>query len=84
MGLLDNLLKNSDVSRVLAIAVATEAKRSGEPVMAKELARAFSQLVRRLDRRAFSDEVRKLERLGPDRYLETSGRILTDAGTRRR
>lgn len=72
MSLIDQIIKNPDVSRILVIAAAIEAKRSGEAVSAKDLASAFSYLVR------------KLERLGPDRYLETSGRLITDASTGRR
>lgn len=74
--LVDNLLKNPDVSRVLVLAVAAEAKRSGEPIDSKDLAVKFSRLVRVLDRKAFAGECRRLERIGPDRYLRSASRLL--------
>jgi len=76
MSLADNLLQNPNVSRVLCLAVAAEAIRSGEPVDSKDLAVKFSRLVRQLDRKAFTDECRRLERLGPERYLKSAGELL--------
>lgn len=76
MSLVDNLLKNSNVSRVLVLAIAAEAEKSGEAVDPKELAVAFSRLVRSLDRKAFTDECRKLQRLGPNRYLQVAGDLI--------
>ena len=74
--LVDNLMSNPEVSRVLCIAIATEAQRLSIKIDSKELAREFNRLVRKLDRAAFVDECRQLERLGPDRYLKSAGRQL--------
>ena len=75
--LVDNLLKNPDVSRVLCIALATEALKMDDPeINSKDLAVKFSRIVRALDRKAFADECRQLERLGPDRYLKSAGKKL--------
>jgi len=69
MSLVDDLLNNPDVARILCVAVALEANKNSAEVDSKELATAFSRLVRRLDRKAFTNECRQLERLGPKRYL---------------
>lgn len=74
--LVDSLIGNPDIARVLCIAIAAEAKKTDEPVDPKELAVVFGRLVRSLDRKAFVDECRKLERLGPERYLQTAGKLL--------
>lgn len=75
--LVDQLLSNPDVSRVLCIAIAVEAKKLGDgEIDARDLAVKFSRLVRALDRKAFVDECRTLERLGPDRYLTSAGHLL--------
>ncbi|KKN66710.1 hypothetical protein LCGC14_0468960 [marine sediment metagenome] len=76
--LVDNLLGNPDVSRVLCIAIAAEARRLGDEaaIDTKDLAMRFSRLVRSLDRKAFTDECRQLERLGPERYLQAASKLL--------
>jgi hypothetical protein len=77
MSFVDDVLKNSDLSRVLCIAIAAEAHKQGtENVDAKDLAVKFYRLVRSLDRKAFADECRKLERMGPSRYLQTVSKLL--------
>lgn len=74
--LVSQLLGNPDISRVLCIAIAAEARRTGQDIDVRELAVAFSRVVRSLDRTTFTDECRKLSRLGPDRYLRDAGRKL--------
>ena len=74
--LVDQLMSNPDVARVLCIAVATEAQKLQVEIDSKELTQEFNRLVRKLDRAAFTDECRKLKRLGPDRYLRSAGRQL--------
>lgn len=76
MSLVDDTIKNPDASRVLVLALASEAARSDKPVDAKELAISFSRLVRSLDRKAFTDECRKLQRLGPKRYLQVASDLI--------
>ena len=76
MSLLDNLLANPDVSRVLCIAIATEAQKTDNEVDALELSKQFNRLVRGLNRKAFVDEARQLERLGPARYLKSASHLL--------
>lgn len=76
MSLVDDLLSNPDVSRVLCIAVATEAQKANTEIDSLELGRKFNQLVRGLDRKAFVDEARKLSRMGPSRYLKQAGNLL--------
>ena len=76
-GLVDRLIKNPDLARILCVAIAAEAKRSDEPVDSKALAVAFSRITHSLNRRTFAAECRQLERLGPDRYLKTAGDLIT-------
>ena len=69
--LVDNLLTNPDVSRILCVAIAAQARATNEEVDSKDLAVKFSRITRSLDRGAFADECRRLERLGPDKYLRS-------------
>jgi len=76
MSLVDDILTNQNTSRVLCIAIATEAQKSDSEIDTLELGQKFNRIVRSLDRKAFADECRSLARLGPARYLEQAGRLL--------
>jgi len=77
LSLIDSLLSNPDLARVLCIAVATEAGKTDEPVNAADLAKSFSRITRSLDRGVFTDECRKLQRMGSKRYLQAAKRLLS-------
>jgi len=75
--LLDNVIKNADVSRLLCVAIATEAvKMNISDLSYKDISRAFRSIVRSLQRKPFTEECRLLVRLGPADYLRQISRQL--------
>jgi hypothetical protein len=79
MALLDDLLANRDLSRILVVAIAAQSIKLDASIDCRALVSNFRKLIHSLDRSAFSAELRQLERLGAKAYLEAAAEKLKNA-----